>query len=156
MNFKKAVNQTPHLENAWMKGLSALRAQDKLHVKPEQPRLLTGSADIDGALQRHQPNAHRWDFAISYRHTNRTEDCIYWVEIHTAKTREADVVLDKLRWLHKWLDGDGIRLRRFERDFFWVSSGPTSFTPSAPRLKQFAQLGLQHKWGVLRIGIERA
>lgn len=159
MNFKSAVSRTPHLSAAWMPGLGALRARDRPHIDPEDPRRLTGSADVDGALQQVQPNAHRWDFAIGYRHTNRTKDCIYWVEIHTANDKEVKVVLDKLRWLRTWLVGEGIHLSRFERDFVWVSSGSTSFTSftlGAPQLKQFAQLGLQLKGSVLRISLLRS
>lgn len=134
-----------------MPGLGALRAQDRPHVDPSDPRQLKGSVDVDGALQEQEPNAHRWDFAIGYRHANRQKDCVYWVEIHTADDKEVGVVLDKLRWLRVWLSGNGIPLNQFERDFIWVSSGATSFTLSAPQLKQFAQLGLQHKGKVLRI-----
>jgi len=156
VNFKSAVLQTPHLATAWMPGLGALRERDRPHVVPEDPRRLKGCADINGALQEFQPNAHRWDFAIGYRHVNRRKDCIYWVEIHTANNKEVNVVLDKLRWLRTWLAGDGIRLSRFERDFVWISSGPTSLTLGAPQLKQFAQLGLQHKGSVLHIPLARS
>jgi len=127
VNFKRAVRKTPHLADTWMEGLGALRAQDRPHVAPEDPRRLKGSVDVDSALQTHQPNAHRWDFVIGYRHTNRTKDCVYWVEIHTANDKEINVVLDKLRWLRVWLAGDGKLLNRFERDFIWVSSGATTF-----------------------------
>jgi hypothetical protein len=151
VNFKRAVSKTPHLTNAWMAGLGALRAQDRPHVAPEDPRRLKGSADVDSALLGRQPNAHRWDFAIGYRHANRQNDCVYWIEIHTANDKEVKVVLDKLRWLRAWLTGDGKFLNQFERDFIWVSSGTTSFTLGAPQVKQFAQLGLQHKGKVLRI-----
>ncbi len=113
--------------------------------------MLTGSVDIDTALRDQEPDAHRWDFAIGYRHTNRAKDCIYWVEVHTANDAEVRVVLGKLRWLRGWLARDGSALRDFEGDFIWVSSGSTSFTLSAPKLKQFAQLGLQHKGKILRI-----
>jgi hypothetical protein len=106
---------------------------------------------VDGTLQNLHPNAHRWDFAIAYRHANRKEDCIYWVEIHTANDREVKVVLNKLRWLKNWLAGDGRLLNQFERDFIWISSGATSFTHGAPQSKRIAQHGLQHKGGVLRI-----
>jgi len=117
-----AVSKTPHLQNAWMQGLGALRAQDRPHVVPEDPRLLKGSADVDGALQAHEPNAHRWDFAIGHRHANQQKDCIYWVEIHTANDKAVNVVLDKLHWLRAWLGGAGNLLNQFERDFVWVSS----------------------------------
>jgi len=156
VNFKKAVGKTPNLETAWKPGLGALRTQDRPHVAPENPHLLRGSADIDSAVKRHQPNAHRWDFAIGFRHTDRSQDCIYWVEIHTGNDKEVKVVLKKLRWLKTWLAGDGVLLKDFERDFIWVSSGATTFTLGAPQLKQFAQLGLQHKGRVLRIPSRRS
>ena len=149
------MTATPGLEDAWRPGLGALRAQDRPHVDPSDPRQLKGSVDVDGALQTQQPNEHRWDFAIGYRHANRQKDCVYWVEIHTANDKEVKVVLDKLRWLRNWLAGDGRLLYQFERDFIWVSSGATSFTLGAPQLRQFAQLGLQHRGKVLRIPAHR-
>ena len=151
MNFRIAIQATPNLANAWKPGLGALRAPDRPHVVSEDPRLLKGSVDVDSALQSKAPNANRWDFAIGYQHANRTAECVYWVEIHTASDKQVKVVLDKLRWLKSWLAGDGVRLRRFERDFVWVSSGSTSFTLTSPQQKQFALLGLQHKGTVLRI-----
>lgn len=151
MNFKRATGKTLHLEHAWVAGLGALRAQDRPHVAPGDPRRLKGSVDVDTALQPHEPDAHRWDYAVGYRHANRQKDCVYWLEIHTANDREVRVVLNKLRWLRAWLAGSGNLLNQFERDFIWVSSGATSFTLGAPQLKQFAQLGLQHKGMVLRI-----
>jgi hypothetical protein len=149
------VRRTRHLNDAWMSGLGALRAQDRPHVAASDTRQLTGSVDVDTALRNQEPNAHRWDFAIGYHHANRQVDCVYWVEVHTASDREVNVVLDKLRWLRTWLAGDGHLLRQFECDFVWVSSGLTSFTLSAPQLKHFAQLGLQHKGRVLRIPAKR-
>lgn len=134
-----------------MPGLQALRGPDRPHVNPEDPHGLQGSVDVDSALRAEQPNAHRWDFAIGYRHANWTGDYIYWVEVHTAREREVDVVLRKLQWLRAWLAGDGRPLSEFKRDFIWVSSGATAFTLGAPQLKRFAQLGLQHKGRILRI-----
>jgi hypothetical protein len=151
VSFKRKVKETPHLQNAWMAGLGALRAQDRPHIVAEDTRFLQGSVDVDGALQEHQPNAHRWDFAIGFRHSNRRKDCIYWVEMHTAIDKEVKVVLDKLRWLRTWLATDGEPLSQFERDFVWVSSGATSFTHTAPKIKQIAEHGLQYRGRVLRI-----
>ena len=155
MSFKEAVGKTPHLQNAWKDGLSALRAKDREHISATDTRQLQGSADIDSALVKQQPNAHRWDYAIGYRHVDRKKDCIYWVEIHTSNDKEVKVVLDKLQWLREWLAGDGKLFEQFERDFIWVASGTTSFTLGAPRLKKFAQFGLQYKGKVLRIKINR-
>ena len=156
MTFKVAVGRTPHLAGAWEKGLEALRAEDKPHIKPENTRKLSGSADVDKALRKIEPNAHRWDFAIGYQHSNRLKECVYWVEIHTASDSQVSAVLNKLRWLKGWLANVGVALAKFERDFVWVSSGATSFTLTSPQQKQFALLGLQHKGRVLRIPNKRA
>jgi len=125
-------------------------------VVTENPRLLKGSADVDSALQAVEPNAHRWDFAIGYRHTNWQIDFVYWVEIHTANEKEVNVVLEKFRWLNLWLEGDGSLLNQFKRDFIWVSSGATSFNPNSPKLKSLAQQGLQHRGRILHISSQRA
>lgn len=155
MTFRRAVEQTTHLTNAWKPGLQALRAQDRPHIESEDTRRLAGSADVDTALLKQHPNANRWDFGIGYQHTNRKNDCVYWVEIHTASDGEVNVVLNKLLWLKAWLKGDGKRLNGFEREFIWVSSGATTFTLNAPQRKAFAELGLQQKGQVLRISNAR-
>ena len=156
MSFRNAVERTPHLAEAWRPGLQALRARDRPHVEAENTRRLTGSAYIDEALEVVQPNAHRWDFGIGYQHSNRNDECVYWVEIHTADDRGVEQVLDKLRWLKDWLAGEGQPLNRFEREFIWLSSGATSFTLSSPQQKKFAQLGLQNKGRVLHIPSARS
>jgi hypothetical protein len=95
VTFEEALEQTPHLQGAWRVGLQALRSQDRPHIDPEDPRKLSGSAYVDEALQQvpEHANAHRWDFAIGYKHTNRAKEWIYWVEVHTATESEVNVVL---------------------------------------------------------------
>lgn len=147
MTFRASVKKTPNLESAWWPGLKALRPEDRPHVRAEDTRRLRGSVYVDEALERLQPyaNQNRWDFAIGYQHTDRAKETIYWLEIHTGSDSAVNLVLNKLRWLRSWLQGDGSALSRFERDFIWLSSGSTSFTLTAPQLKQFAVLGLQHE-----------
>lgn len=157
MKFAKAIGTTPHLAGAWRAGLGALRAQDRPHVRSEDTRKLSGSAYIDDKLKQVPSHAdqHRWDYAISYEHTNRKEECIYWVEAHSATTSQVDVVLDKLRWLKKWLMEEAHALNQFEREYVWVSSGATRYSPNATQKKAFAQLGLRQCGGVLLIRNER-
>ena len=71
MTFREAVEATPNLSGTFRDGLQALRAEDKPHIDVENTRKLSGSVDLDAALQRAEPSANRWDFAIAYRHTNR-------------------------------------------------------------------------------------
>jgi len=151
MTFKAAVEKTPNLESAWRAGLQALRAEDKPHIEPQDPRKLKGSVDVDAALLRAEPNANRWDFGIAYQHTNRDAETIYWVELHTASDSQISVVIRKAQWLLNWLRNDGRLLAAFERDIVWVSSGATTFTPSATKLKQMSQLGMRHSGTILRI-----
>lgn len=155
MNFRRAVERVPDLRGALRPGLKALRAQDRPHVAPEDPRRLRGSVDVDAALRPRHPHAHRWDFAIGYRHSNLNRDFIYWVEMHTATDRQVKVVLEKLSWLKGWLAGDGCELRTPDSEFVWVSSGATTFTLSAPQRKEFAQSGLYHRGQVFRIPLAR-
>jgi hypothetical protein len=151
MTFKEAVEKTPGLKNAHKLGLQALRAEDRPHVVAEDTRSLTGSVDIDTAFQKLDPNANRWDFAIAYQHANRTAEFIYWLELHTASDSQVKVVIKKALWLRNWLRDTGKLLGNFEREIVWVSSGATSFTLSAPQVKQMAQVGLQHRGSMLRI-----
>lgn len=144
MTFKDAVEATPTLAGRYRKGLQALRTQDCLHIEAEDTRKLTGSVDVDSALQKIQPNANRWDFAVAYQHTNRDAEVIYWTELHTASDSEVKVVIKKALWLRGWLKSGGERLAAFERDIVWVSSGPTSFQLTGPQRKQMAQAGLRH------------
>jgi hypothetical protein len=155
MTFKEAVEKTLQLKGSCMAGLRALRAQDRRHIEAEDTRKLAGSVDVDTAYQKLDPQANRWDFGIGYRHANREEDVIYWVETHTASTSEVNVVIKKALWLLAWFKGDGKLLAEFEKDIIWVSSGATTFTLSAPRKKQMAQAGLKQSGGRLRIRNQR-
>jgi hypothetical protein len=156
MTFKEAIEKTPNLESAFRVGLQALRSEDKPHIEAEDTRRLCGSADVDSALLKSQPNANRWDFAIGYDHKNRVQHVIYWVELHTGSDAEVKVVIAKAKWLLNWLKTDGAELNRFERDIVWVSSGATRFTLTAPQEKQMAEAGLTHKGLMLRIRDNRA
>lgn len=155
MTFRQAVEQTPNLNQAWQPGLQALRAQDRPHIQAEDTHQLGGSADVDAALRESEPNANRWDFAIGHQHTDRDEEFIYWVEIHTGSDNQINVVLAKLEWLKNWLRQDGLGLDRFERDFIWVSSGHTLFTKGSAQVKTLAQKGLIYAGKVLRIPNKR-
>ena len=155
MKFQQATESTPGLEAAYQVGLQALRAEDRPHINAGNTRSLRGSVDIDAAFQTIEPHANRWDFAIAYKHANRTAECVYWVEMHTAADSEVKVVIKKAMWLRNWLKNTGKLLANFECDIVWVSSGATSFTLSAPQQKQMAQVGLQHRGSVLRIPDKR-
>ena len=155
MTAEQAVNATPHLQGKWERGLQALRAEDRPHIRAADTRALTGSVDVDTAWMRIEPNANRWDFAIGYQHEDRTVECRYWVELHTASDNQVDVVLRKVRWLLRWLKGEGMAMDGFERDIVWVSSGRTDYTLNGPQRRSFADHGLRQTGGILRISRKR-
>lgn len=156
MSFKSAVEKTPQLEDAWQPGLQALRAEDKPHIHPEEPQRLRGSVDIDAALQKAEPNANRWDFAIAYQHSNEPDEFLYWVELHSASDSQVKVVIRKAVWLLDWLRNGGKSLNSFKREIIWISSGATSFTRAAPQRRQMAQVGLVHRGSHLQIRNSRS
>lgn len=146
MKFKEAVEATPHLAGKWLAGLQALRAEDRPHVQPNDPRKLRGSVDVDTALKRlpEHADAHRWDFAIGFQHTNRKKEFVYWVETHTGSDSQISVMMEKLKWLKQWLAADGKTLAGFECDFIWAPSGATAFTKGARQVKDLAGKGLRY------------
>ena len=158
MSFREAVAQTPNLETAWRNGLRALRRQDRRHIEAEDPRRLRGSADVDKALQRVEPQANRWDFAIAYQHTNVRGEFIYWVETHTGTDQEIEVVRKKHEWLRNWLarEGRALSAENFPQEFYWVPSGATAFTKGAKQVKILAQEGIIYTGSILRIRNDRA
>lgn len=156
MTFKKAIAETPDINDAWCPGLRALNNRDKEHIDPEDTKRLTGSVALDSKLRRKYPNDERWDYGIGHRPTNLTKETVYWVEIHPASNGEVKVVLAKLQWLQEWLRKNAPHLYAMRKAYVWISSGKTSFTLSSPQQKQFALLGLEHKGRRLKIPNEPA
>jgi hypothetical protein len=151
VTFKEAVEKTKNLEKAWEPGLQALRAEDRLHIDAEDTRKLRGSVDLDKAWQQIDPHGNRWDFGIAYQHSNRADEFVYWVELHTASDSQVKKVIKKAQWLLNWLKSNGGLLNQFEREIVWVSSGATTFTLNAPQKKQMALAALKHRGSKLRI-----
>ena len=156
MGFKEEVELTPNLNGKWKAGLGALRAEDKPHIKLEDTSTdrLRGSVDIDTAWVRLEPQANRWDFAIGYQHSNRSDEFIYWVETHTGSDGQIQKMLKKYEWLKNWMKNDGKRLDKFDRMFVWAPSGATSFTKGTTQVKRLAEKGLFYSGSIFKIPIK--
>ena len=152
MTFKTAVEATPEIQNAWKRGLRALRAADSQRIDAEVTRRLSGSVDLDTTLSESCPNDPRWDYAVGYRSNGGGGETVYWIEIHPASSGDVNTVLRKLEWLKKWLADKAPKLNEMRKDFLWISSGRTSFTLSSPQAKRFALLGLRHTGQRFKIG----
>jgi len=151
MKFKRAVEQTSEIKDAYCRGLRALRKADKQHVTAEDPRRIRGSVDIDTTVRKEYPNDSRWDYAIGHQPSNVKGEVIYWIEVHPASNGEVKVVIAKLQWLKKWLKESASDLNELRREYIWLASGKTSFTRSSPQQKRIAQQGLQFQGRVFTI-----
>jgi hypothetical protein len=153
MGFKESVEETPNLGGKWMVGPDALRAQDKVRIDPESTSTahLRGSVDIDTAWLALDPQGNRWDFAIGYKHQNRSDEFIYWVETHTGADDQIAVMFRKLDWLKTWLSGAGRKLAEFDRLFVWVPSGATSFRQGSDQVRKLADKGIKYSGSKFRI-----
>jgi len=62
-------------------------------------------------------------------------------------------VLQKLRWLRKWLQNEGLPLAELPHNgFFWVATrGHVAITPHSRQAKQLAAYGLRGPVRVLRL-----
>ena len=141
MSFKTAVAETPNLGvGAFHLGLRALEPTDRARIRCADTRRLRGSVNLDSALQASHQHSHRWDYGICY---SRGGEIVYWVEVHPASPRDVDAVAQKFAWLKDWLASDGYRLRAFEPQYIWISSGETSFTKGSPQVKRLAQTGVR-------------
>ena len=151
--FRQTVGNIPNLADQWKPGLGALRSEDKPNIAPADPRRFRGSVDIDTALRKLQEHsqANRWDFAVGFQHSNRKNEFVYWIEIHTGSDSQISVVLRKLEWLRHWLVGEGAPLAGFECEFVWVPSGATKFTKRSRQVKALAGKGLHYSGTVFKI-----
>jgi len=148
LTFREAVKSIG-LQRAYHDGLQALSKTDRARLEVHQNVKLTGSIDLDAALQDAHPNDRRWDYAIARRPPNG--ELIHWVEVHPATDAEIKTVLAKFEWLQDWLRTQGKALVKFESEFIWISSGKTAFSPVSHQRRKMSERGLQHVGRRLRI-----
>jgi hypothetical protein len=149
MTFRRVVEATPEIADAYRPGLQALRAVDRARVAAQRPRALRGSVDLDGALAVAYPDANRWDYGIGVQQV--AGEKVYWTEVHPARDGEIDVMRQKLDWLKRWLQNSAEPLDDLPREFVWIASGGVAITQSSPRLRGLAAQGLVFKGGHFRI-----
>ena len=146
MSFQTAVEDAPAPVNgAYRSGLQALEGRHRSLVTCEATRRLTGSIFLDSVLAQdpNHANQPRWDYGLGYMPENGAEQAV-WVEVHTATTREATPVLDKLQWLKNWLNSNADQLLRMTNEgdkkfrFVWIASGRVNIPPHTPQAKKLA------------------
>jgi hypothetical protein len=116
--FKDAVAATPDIETGYRAGLQALGEHSKRIVVSDTAKLY-GSVDIDTCTQTKYPNSARWDYAIAYN------DEVFFVEVHSAHTKEVAEVVKKLEWLQGWLRQHAPEIEKLKakkNPFVWIQS----------------------------------
>ena len=151
MTFKEAVEAAQHpVNNSYCSGKQAMENKHRHLVTCQDSKRLTGSIDLDKALEKHRPNDNRWDYGLGYKPANGGEQAI-WVEVHSATTREVSKVLSKLQWLKDWLNEDAEQLRRLSDRadgnirYVWIASSGVKIQRHSRQRKQLALSGLRLK-----------
>jgi hypothetical protein len=138
--FEKNIKACKALAPHFKPGLQALKNADKQHLHVQHPRRLTGSVDVDAALETDLASEPRWDYAIGYGGSE--DETVHWVEVHPATDGQVRAVLAKLDWLRSWLKRHAAPLGAMKCRYIWVSSGTTAISPNAPARRMLAQKGL--------------
>lgn len=132
MTFKEAVEQTPQIAEAYEAGLVAFGDYSSKVVVPDSRRV-GGSVDIDAATVNFYPSENRWDYAFDYNGE------VFFIEVHTASTRETSTVLRKLEWLKVWLREqapliDELKSRKIP-PYYWVQSKKYALLAQTPQYR---------------------
>lgn len=141
MKFRTAVESTDEIANFFKIGLDALSKAHKNSIIVSYHKKITGSVNIDAALQSAYPNENRWDYAIGY-YISYQDDKVFFVEFHRAILNEVERVLKKKKWLMSWIRGkplDDLRPRRF----VWVSAGGIKIPQNSPQIRNLNSHGIQ-------------
>ena len=151
MTFREAVETAPAPVNgAYRAGKQALEKQHRGRVKCTDPQRLTGSIDLDSALQKAPGHADkpRWDYGLGYTPANGKKEQAIWVEVHSATTSEVSAVLKKLQWLRNWLNSEAQELKRLTDfasgncRFIWIASSSVRISRNSRQARQLSKSGL--------------
>lgn len=151
MTFRDAVQGTPSIRAHYRPGLQALPHGHASRIRCTNARRLTGSVNLDAALQLMQPHAQRWDYGVGLR--RRESDVAVWVEVHPGSSSSVTDMLAKLQWLKNWLGTEATALRDLTQgDYHWVSTDATiAITPDSQQAKKLAAAGLRGPTRVLNL-----
>lgn len=151
MSFEEAVRAAPvPVSGAYCPGKQALENRHRKLVSCEDSRRLTGSINLDLALEREPDHAEapRWDYGLGYRPVGGREQAV-WVEVHSATTKEVSRVLKKLRWLRDWLNAEDGQLKRMtdrtnsDLRFVWIASAGVHISRNSPQSRQLSQSAIR-------------
>lgn len=142
--------RTSHVALNPRPGLLALEAADRPSVKPDDPRAIEGSVNLDEDLRALHPHAPRWDYAVGYAGST------WFIEVHPA-SGDANVneVVAKAKWLRATFGATPLHTHC--RGYWWVASGNVSSHPAFARRKRaLALAGVQGPVRTVRLTVAPA
>jgi len=150
MRFKRAVENTQGLEQAYRPGLQALQRGDRSRILCRDSHMVTGSVNLDCALATILPDDPRWDYGVGVIARTPSETVV-WIEVHPASSHHVDEVLRKLIWLKNWLRTDAPQLGAMPREFVWIASGQVAMQANSPQRRRLAAKGLRFAGSCLHL-----
>lgn len=131
--FQQAISNTKDIKNGYMNGLQAL-GSNAGKVVPKDSKKIRGSVDIDKYVKDLYPEDPRWDYAIGY------DNDAYFLEVHPANTSDVTTMINKAKWLSRWLDEKSPALKCIAKKvYYWVPSGKYNILPNTAQYKKLAQ-----------------
>lgn len=137
-DFEKVVIAVADIAMGFRQGLQAL-GNNSVFVNVTESRLLDGSTDIDTCTRNLYPNAHRWDYVISYKGK------AYYLEVHPATGGTVKEMESKITWLKCWLKQKATALDAYPSGvprFSWVHSGKCGLSKTSTEYRRAAMIGL--------------
>jgi len=150
MTFEQAVKNVPDLANNFEKGLKALTKQYKNKLSCSEARKLTGSVNLEEALQHKFPEAPLWDYGIGVKRGDGEK--AIWLEFHPASSHHIEGILNKLKWLKRWLAKNAPELKNMTSDYVWVATGSVSFQKHSKQRKKLASKGVTFAGSKYNVG----
>ena len=141
--LSRAVDRTPDVAGCYSLGIQAVKGEYRSKIKTYNPRLLTGSIDIDSATQSHYPDASRWDYGIEYN------DETYFVEFHPASTTNVEEMIEKKSWLDRWLHERAPHIKALmpvkNKAYHWIATGSIKILSGSRHSRKLSAIGLLPK-----------
>lgn len=121
--------------NEFGSGMTAVKNEHRGKIRIRDTRSLEGSMDIDKACQKSEPGAFRWDYLVVVK--KNSNENLALIEVHgAARSGEVDVIINKKKWLDRWLSRTG--LNPFKKALIWVSTSNITITAQSKYGKRLA------------------
>jgi hypothetical protein len=141
--FRQAIEATPEVKDCHCLRKQAILKKERNKVELTDPQRCGGSLFIDKCLldQNKYPEANRWDYAIDYNGE------VFFVEFHSANSRQVEKVISKLEWLKDWLNTNAPEINKLKSitkfPYYWVQSSDFQIPLHSSQYRRIVQKKLK-------------